>query len=417
MLQGKRGKWRPVGVLVALTIALVLGWQAVVLNVGDFFARGEKPEDAAAALTWNARQPEALFVQAVSTVETDPAAARRGLEEAIRANPTDGRAYAVLGSLYENQGNLPAAERAMTTASAMAPERSDVQAQVAMYWMRRGDLAKALEHWDVVLTFEPTLRAKLFPMLLSLAEVPDNQQAFAPLLKKEVPWWPAFFGHVAANATRLDTVRALFNLESKGPNDASPEALKAYLDRLQREGYWTEAYFVWLNSLPGDQLKTVGNLNNGSFEDPISSMGYDWISKPAGSILVETAATYGTTGSRALHVLFRGPRVRFQHLGQYLMLPAGSYTFRGRGRPDDLETAQGVRWSVYCLGSEAPLGTSELFTGRDQWRHFAFPFTVPRSDCPVQVARLELAGRVALDFEAHGDAWFDDLSIERQNLD
>jgi hypothetical protein len=73
---------------------------------------------------------------------------------------------------------------------------------------------------------------------------------------------------------------------------------------------------------------------------------------------------------------------------------------------------------VYCIAPEwQPLGHSETFTGTDQWQRFSFQFTIPDTDCPVQVARLELAGRVPLDFEVKGGIWFDDLAIDRQSLD
>ncbi len=222
------------------------------------------------------------------------------------------------------------------------------------------------------------------------------------------------------NAPRLDTVRALYNLQSKGPNDATPDALRAYLDRLQHDGYWTESYFVWLNSLDSDQLKYVGNLFNGGFETPLSNLGFGWISKPAGFILVETAPTYGATGTKALHVLFRGPRVAFRHFGQYLMLPPGDYSLRGRVRPDELRTEGdegGVQWVIYCLSSTEPLAKSDRFVGTDQWRHFGVPFTVPAKDCSVQMVRMELAGRVSLDLEAKGGIWFDDMAIGQQTLE
>jgi hypothetical protein len=227
-----------------------------------------------------------------------------------------------------------------------------------------------------------------------------------------VVWWPGFFAHAAANARRLETVRALFALQAKGPNAAIPDALKAYLERLQREGYWTESYFAWLNSLPTEQTKSVGNIFNGGFEEPISNLGFDWISTPAGYILVETAPTYGITGQRALHVVFRGPRQRFRHFGQYLMLPAGEFSLRGRARPESLETQGAVQWGVYCLDGDEALGKSERFAGTDQWRHFSFQFTVP-PDCPVQLLRLEVAGRAWLDYETKGSIWFDDIAVDR----
>lgn len=401
-------------VLILIFIGVFLAWRMVTVNIADHFAQSGKPEDAETALWWDPRHPQALYVLGASLATKEPAIARRYLEEAIRHNPTDGRSYAVLARIFEDAQDLAMAERAMTAAGELTPRRTDVQSEIAGFWMRRGNVSKAMQHWDVVLTFGKDLWPKVFPEMLQLAENPDTRNAFRPLLGRPLEWWPPFFAHAAANAFDLDTVRSLYEMQAKGPNDATPIALKAYIERLQREGYWTEAYFVWLNNLSPEQLNSVGNLNNGGFEEPLTHMGFDWISQRVGQILVETAPTHGTSGAKALHVVFRGQRVRYRHFGQHLLLPPGDYTFRGRVRPESLETVGGVQWVAYCLAENVePLGASERFSGTDQWRHFSFNFTIPEGRCPVQAVRLELAGRASLDFDAKGGVWFDDLAIER----
>jgi len=119
---------------------------------------------------------------------------------------------------------------------------------------------------------------------------------------------------------------------------------------------------------------------------------------------------------RALHVVFDGQRVRFQHVLQYLMLDPGRYQLQGRVRPDNLRTARGLRWRLYCLSFGKPdesslLAESTRFVGSDEWRLFTVDFTVPAKGCPAQRLRLELEGRAGLDFDVQGGIWFDDLSI------
>jgi tetratricopeptide (TPR) repeat protein len=397
-------------VFAAVTAALA--WRIIVINVSDYHMR-TGAEDAAAALQWNATQPDALLAQGRELARQDPGLAIARLEQAARANVADGRAYALLGRLWESRGDGARADKAFEAAARLAPERTDVQAEVAAYWMRRGNLTRALEHLDIVLSTRNDLRPRLYPELLNLAEDPRSPPAYASLLRHPVVWWPDFFAYAAANAARLDTLRMLFQLQGHGANAAQETALRPYLARLQREGRWTEAYFVWLNNLPREQLATVDNLFNGGFEQPLSQLGFDWMSDPAGHILVETASTYGSTGKRALHLVFRGPRVSFRHFYQHTMLPPGNYTLRGRVRPESLDTAQGLEWTVSCLDQNVALEKSERFLGSDQWRHFAFQFQIPPAGCEVQGVRLALAGHAALDYEAKGDIWFDDLSIER----
>ncbi len=398
--------------LLFAAAAGVAGWRIVAVNLADYHMRAGT-QDAQAALQWHPGQPAARLARAQELAQDDPDDAIAELQAAVRANPADGRAPALLGRLREAEGDLARADRAFAAAARIAPQRTDVQAEAAAYWMRRGDLARALRHWDVVLATRHDLRQPLFAELLLLAQDANSHAAFAGLLGRPVAWWPSFLSHAAANAADLGTLRALFALPGHPANAAPESALRDYLARLQRENLWTEAYFTWLNSLPPERLASVDNLYNGSFEEPLSRMGFDWMNDPAGHILAETVPTWGSVGKRALHIVFRGPRVPFRHLYQYTLLPPGDYVLRGRVRPEELEAVYGLEWAIACAGSDQPLGASERFLGRDRWRHFETRFSVPEEGCPVQRVRLQLAGQVALDYQAKGGIWFDALAVER----
>ncbi len=398
--------------------AALLAWRIVVTNVPEWHLQSEDQGAAALALDWDKANAQALLAEGLRIAKANPAQAITYLSAAVRNNPTDGPAYAAIARLKEESGDLAGAEKAMQAAAQMAPRRVDVQLEAAGFWFRRGDIARAMKHMDVVLTFGDSLRADLFPVLLKLAEDPATREiAHAKLLKQRIAWWPQFFDHAAANATNIETLRALFQMQAGGPNAVTREGLRAYLQRLQRENLWIESYFVWLNHLRKDQLNAIGNLFNGGFEEEIGNLGFDWIVTPASQVVVDTASTYGSTGHKALRVVFRGPRIQFQHVHQYLMLDPGSHVLHGRVRPDNLETAEGVQWSIYCVGHAQAMAHSERFAGTDHWQHFTAQFQVPARDCAVQMLRLELAGRSALDYEAKGAIWFDDLSIARQKVD
>lgn len=395
--------------------AVFLAWRIVVTNMADWHLQDEGPDAAARALRWNAGNAQARYLEGLGQAKADPARAMAYLSSAIRNNPTDGPAYAALARLKEDDGKFDEAGEAMEAAALMAPRRVDVQLEVARFWFRQGDITRAMQHLDVALTFGGSLRNDLFPDLLKLAEDPGTREAaFAELLTQPVAWFPQFFSYATANATSVETLRALFQLQTGGPNAITTDGLRSHLRRLQRENLWVESYFVWLNSLRKDRLNAIGNLFNGGFEEEISNLGFDWIVTPASQVVVDTATTYGTTGHKALRVVFRGPRIQFQHVHQYLMLDPGTYSLRGRARSDNLESPEGVQWSIYCAGTAAALAHSERFNGTDHWQHFATQFQIPPQGCMVQMLRLELAGRSALDYEAKGAIWFDDLSITRQ---
>jgi tetratricopeptide (TPR) repeat protein len=394
----------------AVATGIWLAWRIVILGMANQAAlENHEPETA---LGWYAHHPRAHLDLGLRDLQSRPEEALPHLRAAIEANPAESRSYAALGQLLEKAGAAEPARKAMETAALMGPQRSDVQMDVTVYWMRQGKFPRALQHWNTVLRHQPALRDRLFPYLLKGAEDPANQPAFEALLKQPVPWWSGFFIHAASHAVRPETVQRLFSLSRKGANALPPEAFGAYLTRLQKDGDWTVAWFVWLSSLSKEGLAQSGHVYNGSFEIPPSNMGFDWIYRQSPAVAMETASTYGTTGERALHLVFRGLRIRFEHLHQYLLLPAGTYYLQGRARPDNLKAAQGMQWSLYCFGKKEPLTVTDRFSDTDQWIRFRSQFTVP-AGCPVQILRLELAGRIALDYDVSGGIWFDDLAIEQ----
>jgi tetratricopeptide (TPR) repeat protein len=399
-------------------LAAVVVWRVVDTQVPDLLALRGGDDAAAAALRWNGQHAPSLYARALQALRDGRQDdALRWLDAAVRNNPADGRSYALIAQIREAKGEIRAAEAAMRAATDAAPRRTDVQEEAGVFWIRRGNVERALQHFDVALAFHGEARARLFPVLMNIADAEQLRPAFAPLLAHPVRWWPEFFAHAARHAARIDTLRALHAMQADGPNELTQDALRAYLQRLQGEGLWLESYIAWLNSLGRGPLGTIGNLFNGSFELPMSNLGFDWIVDPAPQVQLTVASTYGATGGKALRVSFAGPRVQYRHLHQYMLLGPGAYVVQGRARPDGLQAIQGLQWAVYCLDGKEPLGTSERFVGADQWRRFSFTFTVPEVGCPVQVMRLELAGRVALDFEAKGAVWFDDLSVDQRRID
>ena len=212
------------GLLLLGLAAAFLAWRIVVTNVSELFVQDGGEDAAALALNWNKNNAQALFSEGLHIAKANPASATAYLSSAIRNNPTDGPAYAAIARIKEDSGNLAAAEEAMQAAAQMAPRRVDVQLEVARFWFRRGDISRAMKHMDVVLTFGDSLRGELFPGLLKLAEDPATREAaFAKLLKQPVVWMPQFFSYAAANATSVETLRALIQMHAAGPNVATTE--------------------------------------------------------------------------------------------------------------------------------------------------------------------------------------------------
>ena len=393
-------------------VALVLFWRIVAVNMAQHMAA----EDNLAAATWNPHVPDILLTQAAQALATDPTQAQHLALRAGWENPTDGRAFLILGLLWEQQGKLDMAKKAIQIADFLGPRRAGSQLQIAYFWARRGELASALPHWSVALQMQPELSDKLFPELLRYVEMPQYRPAFAKTLNDPPQWWDSFFSYALNNAAHLDTLKAIYLARVNSKSGPRHGERKAYLDLLLRESLWTEAYFVWLNGLDAGQISALGNLFDGGFEQESFEEGYGWRFAHDDAFTVAADPTYGATADRALHVAFQGPKPATTRLvSQYLMLDAGSYQLHGRVRVDSLSAGKGVRWSIACINGAAQevLASSEHFIGADKWKPFSVDLKIPAKACDAQMLHLDVDPAEADGTDFSGAIWFDDLIMQK----
>lgn len=394
-------------------VAGFLGWRILVNGLSDHYVSQETLEAAEGALRWRGDQPMALYRQAMALDASQAEEAERLLRAAAWANPTDALVYLALAARWAGTERRAVAVGLGEIADTLGPLRSPALVRSAEFWVGQGRLDRALARWSMLLQTRPETASHLFPLLLRMAEDPATRRLLQPWLSHPPEWWDRFFVHAALKARQPETV--IFLYQSRDRHGVLPgvEEQRAYLDRLWKEKRWLDVYLAWLNGLDDRQTQMLGNIHNGSFEEPVTDLGFDWRLSPPRGATVEVLETYGARGNKALHVSFNGERVRFQDVLQYLMLDAGRYRLQGRVRPDGLKAERGLRWRLRCIGANVLLAESEPVVGSDEWRTFVVDFAVPEQGCPAQSLRLELDGRVELDFQARGDVWFDDLAITR----
>jgi hypothetical protein len=210
--------------------------------------------------------------------------------------------------------------------------------------------------------------------------------------------------------TPLDILLALKNT----PNPGTSEEIRIYLQFLIGRGFYDLAYYAWLQFLPTEQLNQVGLIVNGNFETPFSGMPFDWqFTKKPGVTIDVTARPAEEGGGHALLIEFGTGRVDFGGVSQLIILPPGSYEFRGKQKAD-IVSKMGLRWHITCAGTPNQIGESQSVNGKDlEWKDFAFSLTVPETDCSVQYVRLASEARSASEQFISGSVWFDDFEIVR----
>jgi len=202
--------------------------------------------------------------------------------------------------------------------------------------------------------------------------------------------------------------------------EAQPAEGACIIERMRDTGRWTEAYQVWLNTLPRERLNDVGYIFNGSFEYAPLPGGFDWIvdRRPLreAAHAVDFAHTTGSVGQRALRVLYQSEkRQSGMPVAQYLALPPGRYQVSGLARPEAMKDGRGAQWTLRCAAGgkpQEPLAHSVRFTGSGEWEPFSFDASIP-AGCAGQVLQLEPSGAGASDQFLAGTLWFDNLSMRQ----
>ena len=389
---------------IAILVALVVVWRVVSNGTSALLDGG------AAAI--GVRPPTS------SAVETPEAAWRAQLAR----YPVDHVALVMLALELERQGRSTDARAAMDEALQLAPADRRTLLEAGAFYLRTGDASKALKLLRRAADFYPGVRERLWPVFAAALDGGRHDDFFAAVAGANPNWWPEFFRHACEDSADVDALQRLFAART-GAGLVGADERRCLIGRLQQEKRWANAYQVWLNSLPPEQRQRIGYVFNGSFDWPLSNVGFDWTIPAQEGVDVRVLPLEDATGRHALRVAFTNKRWEGPPVQQHLMVLPGRYRFEGRGRADGLQTWLGVQWGLYCLagngGREQQFTRSGRFMGSSEWEEFGGDFTV-LGDCPVQVLRLELAnprpdaqapGNVEV--RLRGSVWFSDLRVRR----
>ncbi len=389
---------------VAVVVAMLLTWRTLFAGFGALL------------------EPSATVNPELARSPLEVSGSDRPWRERLARNPADVGGMLVLALELERANRHDDADAAMRQAMRLAPADRQVLTEAAAFFLRAGDNVQALTVLRRLVDLYPGAGGSVWPVFSALLETRGTTEFFTAAARDNPSWWPGFFQFACDKARDTGGLQQVFAVRA-ARGLATIDERRCVVARLQREGNWNGAYQVWINSLPEAERQRIAYLYNGGFEQPMSNLGFDWITPDQDGVKTAAEGADGVTGHRALHVVFVQKRYAGPPVYQYTMLAPGSYRLEGRARADELDTWLGLQWGLYCLNVPVPgsdprqLTRSDPLLGSSDWIAFHHDFVVPR-DCPVQVLRLELAnprrdaatpGTSAV--RLRGSVWFDDMRI------
>jgi tetratricopeptide (TPR) repeat protein len=390
-----------------------VGWR-IVADTAGYNAATSDPETALAWTSSEAGALDELAYREFTKSDGDLNIARNLAERALRSNPLDARALAVLGLIAERQGEQARAGSLMRLSGARTWRDMSTQAWLLKYEIQSGDFEQALFHIDALLRTNPRFLAQTIPVFAAFTIDQRTFNSLASLLATNPPWRAGVLASLSAQLSDAGRLVQLYAALKGGQHPPEAAELRPYLDRLIKDGRYAEAYQSWRETLSPEQRTREFLLYNGDFAAPIDGLPFNWLLYPGQGVNIQIVASPGKDKGRALQFQFSGARVASFTVGQLMLLPPGEYHFTGEVRAEELRTERGLEWQISCADSPNNiLARTDLVAHTTLWTGFSVVFTVPQQDCRSQWLKLEIASRTASERQIEGQVWYDNLQIGR----
>jgi hypothetical protein len=234
------------------------------------------------------------------------------------------------------------------------------------------------------------------------------------MLAENPPWRKQFISLLPQFVTDPHTPLDLLLALRASPVPPAPDEIEPFLKILIGRKFYSLAYYTWLQFLPPEELRRAGLLFNGDFEATPTDLPFDWKITPGAGVTIDIVPRGDSSGKHALLVEFQYGRVDYHSVAELVMLPPGTYQFKGEYK-GELVGPRGMKWRIVCAeGAITDGGESTMITGLvKDWKNLGFTFTVPDKDCAAQYVRLDLDARTISEQLISGSILFDDLQISR----
>lgn len=400
--------------LIAAGLALavgLLGWTVTVSALADRDS-ADRPQ---AALRIRPNDADALGSLADQRLgQRDTAGAEALARRAIVADPMSLTAFRTLGLAAVAAGREGEADALLTIAGRRAKRDRPAQIWLIQRRAAQGRYPEAVAHADGLLRAWPIeMRAPVTKLLSAMAAGdPEAGKAIAADLATDPPWRTRFLIDLSRDVSDLAAPFTVFSALQDSKRPPRDIELQAYIDRLVREGLYQAAFVTWVQLLPPEGMKGLGDLYDGNFDGLPGPPPFNWQLPRIKGGFVELAAAPGGPGGKALHLSFGGGVAPVVLARQLLVLPPGRYRLFGQARTTRFESALGLIWTLRCAeGSRATAGQTGAVLDSPAWGPIAAEFEIRPADCSAQWLTLEQAAHRPI--ATRGEVWFDQMQILR----
>ena len=331
---------------------------------------------------------------------------------AIAADPLNADAVGILARLADLDG-----DEARTAQLMDLTQRLSMRESYAVYWLMQrsvasGDISTALRYANVLLSSRSATMPYVMPTIAQLAEADAHRDHVVALFATGPIWRSTAFSRLNTSIRDARTpLKVMLGLKGSA-HPPTPEEVTGYVRFLVNRNFPEIAYSTWLQFQPEGFISKLRPLQNGSFEERLTDIPFDWNIRKGTNASVAIRPRPGAESAKALQIDFRSSRGTFPQVNQHILLGPGQHTLRGIYQ-GSLISPRGLVWRVACLKGPVLAMTDNIRGKHPDWRPFSLTFTVPPTGCRSQQVTLDLDARAPSEMMATGTIFFDDLEIVR----
>ncbi|NTS66793.1 hypothetical protein HRV97_16760 [Sphingomonas sp. HHU CXW] len=366
-----------------VVLGLLVGWLVVAVTVDRVFA----VRSASLALLFNpgsadanVRVAEELARDGLNAAATASIAAHA--TRALERQPLSPGAARSLGYVVAARGREAQGEALARYAETMSRRDLGTQVWLIETEVQRGNINRALIHYDRAMRTSVQGRELLFPILTAAADDPAIWQPLSRFLEQRPQWWRAFvdqFVPASSSPAALYAIARRSGVVTPGRGDlALAQAIEKRLVDLKAYGAAVDLY----NRAHGLPADNAGLLRNGDFERPGGWDPFDWnlFDEPDFSAVRQPSPS--PAGGNALFLTTANGRGG-DLATQLIMLRPGNYAMTATMGNVGGDPLAYPHFIVRCAADSRELLNARFPTAPEAGRSWRGLFTVPIG-CPAQ---------------------------------
>jgi tetratricopeptide (TPR) repeat protein len=407
-------------VIGSLILALWVSFFGVRSGIAGLAADGKSIGDLRWAARLEPRNPEFWYrlghYQQFNLEQPDLLASLESYQKAVTLNPGYTEAWLDLGTAYELDGNMAAAQDAFLRAKKTYPASADVAWRYGNFLLRQGTLPEAFAELRLALQADPRRAGAVFSR--AYRADPDIDAILNDLL----PPLPAVYVDAIAEAVdsqQLAVAQTMWmRLMRLNPHlqlwqfEKFVGALQAHRDYATARQVWDQGTSTM--NLPPLIQPRDSVLWDPSFESGLNNTSFAWFFRSlAEGVHTEIDTNEKLSGKQSLRLTFDGkhnPGADFA-CATGVVTPGTKYLFSGWVKTRNITGDQGVRFHLRSGGNtQIPLAATREIHGTTPWTSIEQDWMAGPAVREVEVC-ITREPSTNQDIHIAGDAWVDDVTL------